>query len=69
MQNKLIQNKGGSQKFLEFWEIVAAATAGIEAAVMFTDEWATHRPGINEGSSRYIPNLLDMTLNSSEVSS
>ena len=48
----------------------AAADEGIEAAVIFMDEWdAAHRSGIDEGSSRQIPSLLDLTLNSSEVSS
>ena len=45
----------------------AVVDEGIDAAVMFADEWVvTHRPGLNEGSSRKIPNLPDLTLNSSE---
>ena len=48
----------------------AAADEGVEAAVMFTDEWVTdHRPDIDEGSPQQIPSLPDLTLNSSEVSS
>ena len=43
---------------------------GVEAAMMFTDEWVfSHRLGPDEGSSRQIPSLPDLTLNSSEVSS
>ena len=43
---------------------------GVETTMMFMDEWAaTHRSGPNEGSSRQIPNLLNLTLNSSKVSS
>ena len=48
----------------------AATDEGVEAAMMFTDEWVfTHQPGPDEGSSRQIPSLLDLTLKSSEASS
>ena len=49
----------------------AAAYEGVEATVMFTDEWAdTHQPGLGEGSSGNIGDILpNLTLNSSEVSS
>ena len=48
----------------------AAADEGVEATVMFTDEWATtHRSSLDEGSSWQIPKLPDLTLNSSELSS
>ena len=47
-----------------------AADEGVEVTVMFIDEWAaTYRLGLDEGSSRQIPNLPDLTLNSSGVSS
>ena len=47
-----------------------AVNEGVEAAMMFTDECATtHRSGLNEGSSRQIPSLPDLTLNLSKVSS
>ena len=46
-----------------------AADEGVEATVMFTDEWvAAHRSSLHEGSFRQIPSLPDLTLNSSEVS-
>ena len=48
----------------------AATDEGVEVVVMFMDEWAVaHRPGPDEGLSRQIPNLPNLTLNSSEVSS
>ena len=48
----------------------ATADEGVEFVVMFMDEWViAHRPGLNEGSSQPIPSLLNLTLNSSEVSS
>ena len=48
----------------------AAVDEVVEAAVMFTDEWAaTHRLGLNEGSSHQIPSLPNLTLNSSKVTS
>ena len=47
----------------------AAIDEGTEAAMMFTDEWiAAHQSGPDEGSSQQ-PILLNLTLNSSEVSS
>ena len=42
---------------------------GVEAAMMFVDEWiAAHQQGLDEGSSQQ-PILPNLTLNSSEVSS
>ena len=47
-----------------------AADEGVEAVVMFTNEWiAAHQPGPDEGSSQQIPSLPNLTLNSSKVSS
>ena len=47
-----------------------ATDEGVEAAVMFMDEWAAaHHPSPNEGSSRQIRSLPNPTLNSSKVSS
>ena len=41
----------------------AAADEGVEVTVMFTHEWvAAHRSGLDEGSSRKIPSLPDLTL-------
>ena len=47
-----------------------ATDEGVEATMMFMDEWATaHRLGPDEGLSRPISSLPNLTLNSSEVSS
>ena len=42
---------------------------GVEAVVMFTDEWiAAHQSGLDEGSSQQ-PILPNLTLNLSDVNS
>ena len=47
-----------------------AADEGVESTVIFIDEWVdSHQPGPDEGSSRQIPNLPNLTLDSREVSS
>ena len=47
-----------------------AAYDSVEAIMTFMNEWAsTHQPGLDEGSSRKIPSLPNLTLNLSEVSS
>ena len=47
----------------------AAVDEGVEAAMMFMDEWiSAHQAGPNEGLSQQ-PILPNLTLNSSEVSS
>ena len=46
-----------------------AVDEGVEAAVIFTDEWiSAHQPGPDEGLSRQVPILPNLTLNSNEVS-
>ena len=47
-----------------------AADEGVEAVVMFMDEWdAAHRTGPDEGSSQPIPSLPNLTLKLNEESS
>ena len=47
-----------------------AADEGVEAIVMFTDEWVdAHQSSPDEGLSWQIPDLPNLTLNSSKVSS
>ena len=55
---------------MEQTQAQAAADEGVEAIVMFMDEWdAAHHLGPNEGSSWQIRNLPNLKLNLSEVSS